>query len=48
MNFCTSVLLESKVEAKLLFDKLSREEQERYKAFPIYKLYYDMTATVLV
>ncbi|MGH0499015.1 DUF4365 domain-containing protein [Bacillus wiedmannii] len=48
ITFCTSVLLESKVEAKLLFGKFSEEEQERYKAFPIYKLYYDMTATVLV
>ncbi|MGF2716333.1 DUF4365 domain-containing protein [Bacillus cereus] len=48
ITFCTSVLLESKVEAKLLFGKFSEEEQERYKAFPIYKLYFDMTATVLV
>ncbi|MGH0692415.1 DUF4365 domain-containing protein [Bacillus cereus] len=42
MNFCTSVLLESKVEAKLSFGRLNKEEQENYKAYPIYKLYSDL------
>lgn len=48
MNFCTSVLLESKVEAKLLFDKLNKEEQEHYKLFPIFKLYIDMNEPIPV
>lgn len=48
MNFCTSVLLESKIEAKLLFGRLKKEDQERYKIYPIYKLYNDMSSVVSV
>lgn len=42
MNFCTSVLLESKMEAKLSYERLNKEEQENYRVYPIYKLYCDL------
>ncbi|CAH2464430.1 MULTISPECIES: DUF4365 domain-containing protein [Bacillus cereus group] len=45
MNFCTSVLLESIVEAKLSFERLKKEEQENFKVYPIYKLYRDLNET---
>ncbi|MFE6139603.1 hypothetical protein [Bacillus sp. NPDC057893] len=48
MNFCTSVLLESKVEAKLSYGRLNKEEQENYKVYPIYKLYCDLYESELV
>ncbi|PFR36754.1 hypothetical protein [Bacillus cereus] len=39
LQFCASVLLESSREAKLFFEQLETSRQERYKEFPIYKLY---------
>lgn len=42
VNFCTSVLLESKAEAKISYGRLNKEEQENYKVYPIYKLYCDL------
>ncbi|MCR8861010.1 DUF4365 domain-containing protein [Bacillus pseudomycoides] len=39
IQFCTSVLLESSQEAKLFFEQLKMGTQERYKKFPICKLY---------
>ncbi|RAN85244.1 DUF4365 domain-containing protein [Bacillus sp. SRB_331] len=39
MQFCTSVLLGSAVESKILFGQFESDNQERYKEFPIYKLY---------
>ena len=39
LQFCTSVLLESKHESKMHFLKLSKEKQKYYEKLPIYKLY---------
>ncbi|MEG7835369.1 DUF4365 domain-containing protein [Bacillus cereus] len=48
MQFCTSVLLESSQEAKLFFEQLEMGTQERYKGFPIYKLYNQLCSTKII
>jgi hypothetical protein len=39
LQFCTSVLLESKFESKSYFNQLKAERQDFYKQLPIYTLY---------
>lgn len=39
LQFCTSVLLESKFESKSYFNQLNPEKQDFYKKLPIYTLY---------
>ena len=38
-QFCTSVLLESKTEAKLIFQRFEKSRQKFYEGLPIYHLY---------
>ncbi len=47
MQFCTSVLIGSAHEAKVLFGQLEAVDQERYKEFPIYKLYEQLFSTIV-
>ncbi|MCA1047793.1 DUF4365 domain-containing protein [Bacillus toyonensis] len=46
MQFCTSVLLGSAYESKIIFEEFENEDQERYRDFPIYKLYEHLCTTI--